>query len=687
MKKIIIFLVVGLIVCFSTQLTGQVKQNHPVNRLMKHTKADNMGSPCINPADEKVKWEHYLLAKNWKTQKHSRHTSVNGPTNINNPQNVSIDIVENSDHWQPDADGYLVFTAACHNSGSTGVTGVRVDIKVYDSENVLLGTDYNYIWGGTNVRLGNGDFTNALRSDEEGFFRIWTYISYEDAYSLTYEFTYDIESYSLANASLDFFTSVYYANDSGYLNFYGEVENQSTAYVTYHTIVAMAALDTTATYVLDVDWNYVYGAPFDSSNSAIYPGTSQPFDITFQLAHYNQSDGDYMAAFEWDEALTYPDVEYPFGAFETPTNNSIVASSIAVTGWALDDSAVENVKIYREAGNDLAYIGDAIFVDGARPDVADAFPDYPLNTRAGWGYMMLTNFLPNNGNGTFVLHAIATDVYGKSTDLGTKTIYCDNAHAVKPFGAIDTPASGGTASGSQYQNIGWVLTPPPHLIPKNGSTIRVYVDGIKKGNVTYNLYRQDIANLFPGYNNSNGAMGRYLLNTLPYSNGLHTIFWVATDNGGNTDGIGSRYFTISNELANPAGLKFKKAVWQLFKPMPALIDSIPNDVNGAPVLFKKGYRDDILARYSFMGPNGASKIIIQQLERVELQIPNLCTGYLEIGDKYKPLPVGSTLDIDKETFIWQPGPAFMGDFNLVFILKTPDGAFTKKTITIAIKNK
>jgi parallel beta-helix repeat protein len=239
----------------------------------------------------------------------------------------------------------------------------------------------------------------------------------------------------------------------------------------------------------------------------------------------------------------------PFGEFAIPLDGSTVRSSIPVTGWALDNKGVDSVKIYRESedGNTLVYIGDGVFVEGARPDVEEAYPGYPNNSAAGWGYMMLTNFLPNGGNGTFILHAIATDTDGNSVTLGIKQIICDNANAVKPFGAIDTPAQGGTASGTNYRNQGWVLTPLPNKVPEDGSTISVIIDDKKVGNVTYNIYRSDIASFFPGYANSNGAMAYFDFDTTAYANGVHTIQWVVTDNAGNTDGIGSRYFSIKND--------------------------------------------------------------------------------------------------------------------------------------------
>jgi len=242
----------------------------------------------------------------------------------------------------------------------------------------------------------------------------------------------------------------------------------------------------------------------------------------------------------------------PFGSFDTPIDGSTAGSSIPVTGWALDDIGLDSVKIYMEGGKNLVYIGDAIFIEGARPDIAAAYAEYPNSTKAGWGYMMLSLFLPNGGNGTFTFHAIATDMEGAHVTLGTKTVTIDNANSVEPFGTIDTPTQGGTASGRNFANYGWVLTPQPNHVPTDGSTIDVYVDGIYLGHPTYNIYRSDIADAFPSYANSNGAIGVYFLDTTAYENGVHIIYWVATDNNGNSGGIGSRYFTINNRGTVPS---------------------------------------------------------------------------------------------------------------------------------------
>jgi len=146
----------------------------------------------------------------------------------------------------------------------------------------------------------------------------------------------------------------------------------------------------------------------------------------------------------------------PTGFMDTPVDNSTgVVGALPVTGWAIDDIGIKSVAIWRDplpgepasTANGKVFIGTAAQIDGARPDVEGANPR-PFNYQAGWGYMLLTNFLPNQGNGTFKLYAIATDTEGNAVTVGSKTITCDNAHAVKPFGTIDTPDQGGSASGT-----------------------------------------------------------------------------------------------------------------------------------------------------------------------------------------------------------------------------------------------
>jgi protocatechuate 3,4-dioxygenase beta subunit len=376
----------------------------------------------------------------------------------------------------------------------------------------------------------------------------------------------------------------------------------------------------------------------------------------------------------------------PFGNYSTPIDGSTVSSSVPFTGWVLDDIGVESVKIYRDPvtgeGSNMVYIGNAVFVEGARPDVEAAFPDYPMNYRAGWGYMMLTNFLPNGGNGTFRIYAIATDVEGHSVTLGVKTVLVDNENAVKPFGAIDTPQQGGIAAGSSFRNHGWVLTPMPNTVPTDGSTIYVLVDGVSLGHPIYNIYRSDVAALFPGYSNSDGAGAYFDIDTTAYDNGVHTIAWLAADNAGNSDGIGSRYFTIQNTTSGNSSSQAQ----EFFSS--SQLDRIPvNDIE----LVKVNRGDDNTSQSQWIGPDekGIITIKLKELERLVILLSSEAsdmTGYMIVGDQLRPLPIGSTID-KNGTFFWQPVPSFVGVYRMVFVIKDPHGKLSRKDIVFNIEPK
>ena len=352
-------------------------------------------------------------------------------------------------------------------------------------------------------------------------------------------------------------------------------------------------------------------------------------------------------------------VGLPYGSFDTPvTNTTGIAGAVPVTGWALDAIQATNVGIWREPvvgetaqSNGLVFIGNAVFVAGARPDVQATYPNAPFNYRGGWGYMLLTNFLPNasgsgaSGNGTYKLHAIITNTSGQTLDLGAHTITVDNVHAAKPFGTIDTPSQGGTASGNAYVNFGWALTQNPYAIPTDGSTISVIVDGVAVGHPVYNNYRSDIANLFPGLANSNGAVGFLYIDTTTLANGVHTISWNVFDNAGRGDGIGSRYFTVANTGAVAA---------------PAVIDEPVAASTNDPITARVGFRPlEALPRAS----DGSYLVDMEELDTVELRI-GASEGHLLAAGERRSLPIASTLR--GGVFYWQAGPGFLGEYELVF---------------------
>lgn len=372
-----------------------------------------------------------------------------------------------------------------------------------------------------------------------------------------------------------------------------------------------------------------------------------------------------------------------FGVIDTPTAGAAgIVGSLAVTGWALDDVEVKQVKILRDAvaGEGLTgtvYLGDATLVEGARPDVAAANPGLPFNTRAGWGYLLLTNMLPNQGNGTFTLHVDAVDAEGSVTRLGSRTITGDNANSVRPFGAIDTPGQGATVSGSSFVNFGWALTPNPKRIPTDGSTVTVYVDAVATGSPTYNNFRGDVAGLFPGLANTGGAIGFKYFDTTTWTNGVHTISWVVFDDAGQAEGIGSRYFTVNNLLASQrltpalAGMRASAAIGAVS--------------SGPAVSARVGFDGTQPALEVAPDGLGGRFVAVGQLNRLELRFGQASCGpvsAVQIANGQRvPLPVGATLD-RSGAFFWMPGPAFLGTYDVEF--SVPSCAGGEKTIPVAI---
>ncbi len=100
--------------------------------------------------------------------------------------------------------------------------------------------------------------------------------------------------------------------------------------------------------------------------------------------------------------------------------------------------------------------------------------------------------------------------------------------------------------------------------------------------------------------------------------------WVVYDNAGRGDGIGSRYFTVFNAGGGVAAQE--SSLWVA-----------AHDV--------------------------AKEIEIEEVERIQMDV-GAVRGYMLLNGERRPLPIGSTL-VDG-VFYWQPGPGFLGTFQLVF---------------------
>lgn len=397
----------------------------------------------------------------------------------------------------------------------------------------------------------------------------------------------------------------------------------------------------------------------------------------------------------------------PFGLVDTPLDNATgVTGSIPITGWALDDVQVMAVKIYRdpvspEPGGTLVYIGNATFVQGARPDVAAAYPSLPFNTRAGWGYLLLTNVLPNRGTGLFRLHAYAQDREGNVRLLGMRTITCANSTSTTPFGAIDTPGEGGVVAGAVYDNFGWVLSRgPARADPPGGGTVRVVIDGVAVGSPAGWTSRSDLSTLFPSslYPGVGNALGVYSFSTAGLSAGLHTIAWSVVDNQGGASGIGSRYFTVSAAVAGDvdaaSGAASPTTVASATGGAPA-VDALPPV--GRSIAGRRGFSFEAPLRTFDADASGRVTIDAEEVDRIELHLDPAGTaaassttsyaGYLRTGATLAPLPVGASLDAATGIFTWQPGAGFVGAYDFVFVQLAGSQATARQDVRILLHPK
>lgn len=382
----------------------------------------------------------------------------------------------------------------------------------------------------------------------------------------------------------------------------------------------------------------------------------------------------------------------PVGFVDSPANNATgVVGTLSMTGWALDDVEVKKVTLYRDRlpieGPGEVLVGTATFVDGARPDV-EAGNATPMNYRAGWGYMLLTNMLPGQGNGTFRLHAYAEDAEGHRVLLGSRTITCTNASSTRPFGTIDTPGQGAQVAGSTYANWGWALTPQPKYIPYDGSTITVFVDGVPVGHPQYNLYRGDIFGLFPGLMNSNGAVGVFTLDTTTLSNGVHQIAWSVVDSGGQGAGLGSRYFTVLNGVAastltvspevsfqtlttGQADVRESAAAGEYVSEASSTLAPLPE--SATPSYIRTGFDPGAPLELVETDSNGTRHVTGTEMGRLEVTVGSPVPpagsyeGYLLSGDTLAPLPQGTFLDRRTGEFFWHIGAGYVGKYELVFV--------------------
>jgi hypothetical protein len=259
---------------------------------------------------------------------------------------------------------------------------------------------------------------------------------------------------------------------------------------------------------------------------------------------------------------------------------------------------------------------------------------------------------------------------------------------------------------------GQIYADPPH-----GGTVRVLLDSAFMGTTPQAwVSRPDLLALFPEseYAGVRNALGVWTMDTTALSNGVHSIAWVVTGTNGETDGIGSRFFSVANSTggSSTAGVAQTPVAALAATPVPAAgtaavpapllvpLAVAPPDVQAAvaaapletsPLPARTGADPD--APFVSAPPSDGRDVFeIEEMDRVELQLGWVgsdgdVTGYLRSGAELSPLPIGSHLDRSAATFAWLPGPGFVRDYDLVFVRWSGGVAVARRDVRIVILPK
>jgi hypothetical protein len=123
------------------------------------------------------------------------------------------------------------------------------------------------------------------------------------------------------------------------------------------------------------------------------------------------------------------------------------------------------------------------------------------------------------------------------------------AHAqsnTAPYGSLDVPVSGATASGNAFMVGGWVLDNEGPTL-----TVQLLVDGLVASSAATRAARPDVCAAYPAVAHcvSSQPGVNFAWNTTSLTNGTHQLALRATDPGGLSTTIGARSVTINNPSA------------------------------------------------------------------------------------------------------------------------------------------
>jgi hypothetical protein len=215
----------------------------------------------------------------------------------------------------------------------------------------------------------------------------------------------------------------------------------------------------------------------------------------------------------------------------------------------------------------------------------------------------------------------------------------------------------------------------------------VFIDAVPVGNPTGWVSRSDLTSVFPSaqYAGVSSALAVFSFDSTTLANGMHSISWTVTDNMGNADGVGSRFFWV----------------WNGFGAVTAAVESqaasVAENVRASTAIGRlavrgrAGFDADAPLRRLDAGQDGIAVINGEELDRFELQVgepgAGALTAYLRTAAGLEALPIGSALDAAAGTFAWQPGPAFVGAYDVVFVQSGAGRKVSRADVRIVVHPK
>ena len=222
-----------------------------------------------------------------------------------------------------------------------------------------------------------------------------------------------------------------------------------------------------------------------------------------------------------DNTLNQP----PFGSVDIPDAGSVynAAGSFPVSGWAADTDGIKRIDVQIDDGE----LQSAMYGD-PRPDVGNAFPDFPGALFSGWIANVDTTRVQD---GVHTLTVRAVDNFGVQKLIGRRQVQILNAeNQLRPFGIVDEPLRNAVLYGTQCGTLP-IFSPPinvnAHITPIRGwaldlatredvgrvSYVELLIDGVRWASTDdcfffslfgaytncYGMPRYDVERYYPNY--------------------------------------------------------------------------------------------------------------------------------------------------------------------------------------------